>query len=206
MLLLITNCHSSPEVVRKILVSKDEEKMDSDDEGGSFGPCHKVILYVTGDSHKGLCGDQFVPAWGVKTVAKDPLLVVGSQELVVGKPASWIIQHEKKKGTAQGKEAVVAAAQPEEPKDKEKQRPEDSEDSKDEKALQTMLAEKEEDKVEDDNQDTIMINAPTLVLVCDPDELSRESLVNSKGPLKQIGSSPFAECHGYKSIYRFLDS
>ncbi|CAL1142270.1 unnamed protein product, partial [Cladocopium goreaui] len=62
----------------------------------------KVVIYVTGDSHKCIGGDQFVPAWSVKSVSKDPFLALGPIRLDVRKPESWmprknIVQKDQKK-------------------------------------------------------------------------------------------------------------
>jgi hypothetical protein len=163
----------------------------------SGGPCHKVLIYVTGDSHKCLCGDQFVPAWGVKTVAKDPLLVVGSKPLDIPKPPSWIKpknpEESKEKEKAKTAKTPVAEGGQEDSKE--------SKESKDSKGASEPES-KDSDPQDSKDDDMIHIQAPCLVLFCDPLELrgDGEGLGSNTKVMRQIGTSKLGEYHGHESI------
>ena len=49
----------------------------------------KAVLFVSGDQHKNLYGESFVPAWYIKPVPKDANLDLMVDALRFRKPESW---------------------------------------------------------------------------------------------------------------------
>ena len=56
----------------------------------------QAVLFVTGDNHKCLYGEQFVPAWGLKQgpAGKQSGVVLGKTPCSYRKPASWPTEEE----------------------------------------------------------------------------------------------------------------
>lgn len=62
-----------------------------DTDGKDLPSPYEAVLFVCGDSHKCMCSEAFVPAWAVKTAAKEkePALVLSTVPLKLDPPSSW---------------------------------------------------------------------------------------------------------------------
>ena len=65
-------------------------------EGCSETQPLRAVLFVTGDSHRSLANDRFVPAWGIKSVAreKEPYLDLSFYTMTFRMPPSWRVMLE----------------------------------------------------------------------------------------------------------------